>query len=581
MELGRFALRRLQIALLIIYAIICSVGLPLIFIFPPRKYFLFKKDSIEDENKKYLFKNFVSEIYNNINMPLIRNITYTNENEECPYDYEMLQIQHQHYGTFSKFLRNSSFCIKRNNNNEWKFQTLLNKNETKCEQGKKPCGIINKVTKALLCIKEDEWCPLNDIIETNNQEDISFKIINEKYLVPVYNNTNAGLLINDIDFAYYNNELCLEKFQRFEEKDTDCDFFENECYIKDDNTSTKIALEMFSELTPKNLLEKNAQNMKINNINFCPNALTYKFYMFSKSFVNFDKKDLDNFLEEFQSEEKDNPLSQICETYKTKGNLETLFYYFACILFCWSILHLVIQILVVIFIERIDLLLLIRKIFLINGFILFFVKLICFGTLLVSHYDFYLNFKAVFLEIKNDSRNEILNQYNEMRNKCIYKIFGICLVGFFTILVELIILCFVMTYSLNSIIKNGEKDKQKDLPKGGGEKENDMAGKKNNENNILQIKTMDNSNNNSNNENKINIQFIFLNNEETRKYCQMEVGKEENFSDIERKLKEQYSEEIGDKKIRFSHDNNPINNLQTVEENNIKDGQVIIVHIIN
>ena len=189
MELGRFALRRLQIALLIIYAIICSVGLPLIFIFPPRKYFLFKKDSTKDENKKYLFKNFVSEIYNNINMPLIRNITYTNENEECPYDYEMLQIQHQHYGTFSKFLRNSSFCIKRNNKEEWKFQTLLNKNETKCEQGKKPCGIINKVTKALLCIKEDEWCPLNDITEeTNNQKDTSFKIINEKYLVPVYNN---------------------------------------------------------------------------------------------------------------------------------------------------------------------------------------------------------------------------------------------------------------------------------------------------------------------------------------------------------------------------------------------------------
>ena len=75
--------------------------------------------------------------------------------------------------------------------------------------------------------------------------------------------------------------------------------------------------------------------------------------------------------------------------------------------------------------------------------------------------------------------------------------------------------------------------------------------------------------------------FIFLNNEETAKCCWIEVGKEENFSDIERKLKEQYSEEIGGKKFRLSHDNIPINNLQTVEENNIKNGAVILVHIIN
>ena len=82
---------RIKIILIILYIVFCLIGFPLIFIFPPRK-FLFSEDSIDEENKKYLFKNFVSEIHDNINKKLIRNITLTKENDDCPENFETLSI---------------------------------------------------------------------------------------------------------------------------------------------------------------------------------------------------------------------------------------------------------------------------------------------------------------------------------------------------------------------------------------------------------------------------------------------------------------------------------------------------------
>ena len=82
---------KFKILILILYFFFCLVGLPLIFIFPPRK-FLFTENSESDADKKYLFKNFVSDIYNNINSKLIDEIILTKKNEECPNDYEVLKI---------------------------------------------------------------------------------------------------------------------------------------------------------------------------------------------------------------------------------------------------------------------------------------------------------------------------------------------------------------------------------------------------------------------------------------------------------------------------------------------------------
>ena len=63
---------RIKIIILVFYIVFCLVGFPLIFIFPPRN-FLFNDDSADDADKMFLFKNFVTETYDNINKNLIQN----------------------------------------------------------------------------------------------------------------------------------------------------------------------------------------------------------------------------------------------------------------------------------------------------------------------------------------------------------------------------------------------------------------------------------------------------------------------------------------------------------------------------
>ena len=64
------------------FVVFCLIGFPLIFIFPPRKY-LFTEDSIVEEDKKYLFKNFVSEIHDNINKQLITTKNLKRRRSKC------------------------------------------------------------------------------------------------------------------------------------------------------------------------------------------------------------------------------------------------------------------------------------------------------------------------------------------------------------------------------------------------------------------------------------------------------------------------------------------------------------------
>ena len=112
METNEKKYLKMKIIIIILYIVFCLIGFPLIFIFPPRKY-LFTEDSIDEEDKKYLFKNFVSEIHDNINKKLIKKITLTKENEECPEDFETLSIQHQYYGNFTRFFANTLFIKKK------------------------------------------------------------------------------------------------------------------------------------------------------------------------------------------------------------------------------------------------------------------------------------------------------------------------------------------------------------------------------------------------------------------------------------------------------------------------------------
>ena len=241
MELNEKREKKIKIIAIILYSTFCFVGLPLIFIFPPRK-FLFTEDSESEEDKKYLFKNFVSEIYNNINMKLIDDIKLTKKNEECPNDYEILKIEHQYYGYFTHFFGNITFCIKRNNEEEKNFRTILENNKLSCESGKKSCGLVNKISQALLCVNENDNCPLNKIdldtkaINDDSTTSLEISDIEKIYFIAKYNNNDKFLII-DIDFIY-KVRLCLEKYHKSEEPI--CEFYDNdECYIED-NINTEI-----------------------------------------------------------------------------------------------------------------------------------------------------------------------------------------------------------------------------------------------------------------------------------------------------------------------------------------------------
>ena len=441
--------KKIKTITIIIYSAFCLIGFPLIFIFHPRK-FLFTEGSESEEDKKYLFKNFVSDIYNNINKKLIDDITLTKQNEDCPNDYEVLNIEHQYYANFTDFFGHSKFCIKRNNDEEKTFSKILEMNKKSCESGQKPCGIINKISKALLCINENDKCPLNfiDFIVTKNPKTSYFKVFdnNTIYFTPQYNENIDYYLIIDIDFIY-KYRICLERFHKLETPE--CEFYDNDiCYIEDNICSKKQdtpVLDKDYKLYPHILSKNNIINDDNLMHNYCVNAGNKRFNIFSKRYVNFAKKELDNFLEEFPDSKQNNPLSDVLDLYKSDKNYENLFYYFSCILFIWSFLQLALLILVF-FVKIKDILDLANKFYLFNGLALFIFKLICFGILLVSQYSFYLKFKAVYLTLEDDPRDEILSSYKNLRIIFITKIFILWLVGFITICMELIILCFIKLF---------------------------------------------------------------------------------------------------------------------------------------
>ena len=230
--------KKRKIIILVFYSVFCLIGLPLIFIFPPRK-FLFKDDSADDADRMFVFKNFVSEIHDNINKNLIQNMTYTKENEECPSDFETLVVKHQYYGNFTHLFGNSSFCIKRYNNSEWNLKRILERNEQSCISNQKPCGIANIYSKSLLCINKDETCPFNNFSYATKQNEPCYKIADSSYyFAPEYNENNEGILIVDIDLVY-KYRICLEKFHKFEK--LKCEFADDDqCFIEDSVTEFTI-----------------------------------------------------------------------------------------------------------------------------------------------------------------------------------------------------------------------------------------------------------------------------------------------------------------------------------------------------
>lgn len=582
-----------KIISLILYLVICIVGFPLLFYFHPKNY-LFKENSVGDEDKKYLFKNFVSEIYDNINKRLIKNITMAGENKECPKDFETFKTQHQYYGTFTHFFGNNTFCIQRYNNEDLSFKRLLEKNEVVCDTGRNPCGKVNTITKALVCVNEGK-CPLIDFKLSGGGSSFS-----NGNFIPNYDYSKNYLTVIDIEIIL-KYHFCLEKFHKYEE--IECEFVDdiNDCFIEDKITSeAKFHGDINNDnykLTPSNLAKYNIYNDTSINHEYCVMANNggLNFVMFSKYFVNFNEDDLDNFLEEFPNNDHSDPLSKICDEYKSDKNFDILFHYFFWIFICWSILQIILQILLF-FVDNEDIKNTVWKNYLYNGLILYIFKLICFGVLIVNQYSFYLRFKDVYLDIENDPRNKILNYYKSMRNLFITKIFIIWIAGFIIISIDLMIMCFVLTFhqkmvggieEKNDDYNNDDKkiDKPKEKPEIHLSSEpiltNDVINKEEYEikpQSFVEtsIKTAEIIYENPYKKIELTFRIKGIDSNEYVDY-KLKVDLKDNFNNIEKLLKEEYPQ-LERKNMKAIHrDSYVIKKDESVEKNNIKNGDIIIV----
>ena len=349
-----------KITLIILYIILNLIGFPIIFLFPPR-YLLFNEKSEKDKIKLILFRDFSKSIYENINTPLIKYLNLTEE--DCPDNYETLTIKNQYYGDFTKFYKNKKICIERYNNEEYTFANLLRLGQHKIQvKRNKKCGTLIKNSNIFVNVAEEMTCPLNHIdintySRTQNFENY-FQIDNKNdyYLIPIYDSIDYPVITN---LEIINNyKLCLERHINF--NNLSCEFPDNnECFIEDEYEKI-FTLEVDDEfkLIPSNLAKWNLVNDDNINHYFCKDDL--RFNIFAYGYINFTDNSLDQFLKEFPSNDHtNNPLYKAYEAYKSPGNLYRLFFIIAVILFCLSLVQLVLQIMLVL--EKIG----IRRIYLI------------------------------------------------------------------------------------------------------------------------------------------------------------------------------------------------------------------------
>ena len=170
---------------ILLYLIFSLSGFSILFIFPPKK-LLFENTEI-DEIKKNLFKNFLKIVYDNINSGFIKNITFTQENEDCPEEFDILTTENQYYGNFSKFYGNSSFCIQRSNIT---YENLLLESKEVCSPGKNFCGKLNRELNLSLCL--DGSCPLTKFsFDSSSSRGIKYQLSGSGYyFIPYFGETD-------------------------------------------------------------------------------------------------------------------------------------------------------------------------------------------------------------------------------------------------------------------------------------------------------------------------------------------------------------------------------------------------------
>ena len=592
---------KFKIVFNILYLIICLPGLSILFYFPPR-YLLFNKNSKNFKNIIYLYKTFVKSIYENINKPFINNITISNNNS-CPNNYEVLFIENDYYGKFSKFYGNSSvFCIEKFKEDNYNYEYLLsitNSSEkiNECKEGTRKCGTLNKIENFPLCIDNNIQCPINLMIygKINGANQIEFS---GGYTLSTLTDQSKSVIV---DIEIKNNfKLCLE---RYPIEIRDCEMFQsNECLII--NGFEKIENQIYLqniELSAPNLAKWNFINDDNIEHDYCKESNTFQ--VFGTGYVNFTYQNLLDFKTEFpQSNEKNNSLYETCNAFKLSEEYDILFYLISFILLCWSLTHFVIQLLY--FFEKLN----VKKCYFWNGIILFFFKLFSYFGIIIYHFFYYLKIKKVYLTLVDFPRNEVLNLYRTTRNSFITKIIILDIIGFAIISVDLIILFFTIIVKFridsiknenveldNTFIKQPEDESNKIINSRRANTYLPFSERKQNEIMSSRIKLMKedqvknesnnaitnnylNNNNTTNNNNvesnnlenpftSIELKFIF-NNDSSKVYT-INAKKGDIFSEVIKKLKSQYPE-LSELNMKvFSFGSNIINATQTVSENNL------------
>ena len=442
---------KFKLAGTIIYFVLSLAGLSILFIFPPRK-LLFNSKSKNYNTKIFLFKEFVRSIYENINKPFIQNISLINENNNESCNDEELIIKHQHYGNFSSFYgKGIKFCIQRVNNSNYNYENLL-KSSNECGTETINCAKINREHNIPLCMENEDECPINHF-------EFAYST-NYKYHYPFPGSTfSTGIDKNRpiiVDFDIINNpRFCLERFNR--SKDLSCEFPDNnECFINDgaEKIENQNLLEEY-RLTPNNLANWNLKIYDYKNHNFCSDKTFFR--IFAIGYINFTYDNFKEFKKEFPpTDETNNSLYKTCEAFNSQKNFDIFFYLLSFILFCCSLIHFILQILL--FCEIKD----VRKYYLIYGIILFLLKLFSFFVMIINHYYFYLKIEKVYLILVDESRNEVLNKYKSTRNNFIIKIIFFWIIGLLIILADLIILTFTfkVKWGVDFKVKNKKKKKK-------------------------------------------------------------------------------------------------------------------------
>ena len=571
---------------IILYFIISLAGLSILFIFSVSN-ILFSDNSKENKYKIYLFKNFVKDIYTNLNKSFIQNITLTEENKTCPEGFEELLIENQYYGHFSKFYGNKSFCIQRfNDSYDIYEQSLYIKN--KCEKGKRYCGIINKYLNTSLCLDINIECPIN-YFDFHNKGDHIYPITNDKYF-SVSLRPDKSVIV-DIEIIN-NDKLCLER--HISNNYLSCEFPDNnECFILDEYE------EIYNQQIPdkyklssENLAKWNLINDDNIVHNFCSNNLLFK--IFKTGYVSFAYDNLQDFKREFSSiNENNNPLYKMTELYTSFKNINRLIHLISIIILCWPLISFIFQIISYYGIKKIEYL------YIYNGIILFFFKVLLLFCMLIYHYICLLKIEKVYLILIDKNRNKILEMYKSIRKSFITKIIILWIVGFIIISVDLVILLFNIIFyfyfkktkykeGLNPIVKGLDNSKNEEKIEEKNSKSfmlNNFENTPNSERIIVKyggsfslkspISIEENPNLPNKFDNIITLQFVFK--DKLTKIYSIKVNKNEIIVDVIERLKEKYPE-LKEKKIKvLAYDSNIINKNKTIIDNGILNSVKIII----